>query len=97
MGVPPHPRRVDNPKLQMREVLSHPLGPLHWALFTADGLLRKTNKGALAKELEKRVPFADVIPLPSICMKDAMENYFCIQRITRPSRVCGRGVGRFFS
>ena len=56
----------------MREVLSHPLGPLPWALSTADGSLRKTNKAALAKELQKSVPFADVIPQPSACMIDAM-------------------------
>lgn len=53
---------AENRKLQMREVLSHPLGPLPWALSTADGLLRKTNKAALAKELQTSVPFADVIP-----------------------------------
>ena len=43
----------ENRKLQMREVLSHPLGPLPWALSTADGSLRKTNKAVLAKELQK--------------------------------------------
>ena len=62
---------AENRKLQMREVLSHPLGPLPWALSTADGSLRKTNKAALAKELQKCVPFADVIPQPSVCMIDA--------------------------
>lgn len=34
--------------LQMVDVLSHPHGPLSWALSTADGYLRKTNKSALA-------------------------------------------------
>lgn len=63
---------AENRKLQMREVLSHPLGPLPWALSTADGSLRKTNKAALAKELQKSVPFADVIAQPSACMIDAM-------------------------
>ena len=63
---------AENRKLQMREVLIHPLGPLPWALSTADGSLRKTNKAALAKELQKCVPFADVIPQPSACMIDAM-------------------------
>ena len=50
---------AENRKLQMREVLSHPLGPLPWALSTADGSLRKTNKAALAKELQKSVPATD--------------------------------------
>ena len=50
----------------------HPLGPLPWALSTADGSLRKTNKAALANELQQSVPFADVIPQPSASMVDAM-------------------------
>ena len=44
---------AENRKLQMREVLSHPLGPLPWALSTADGSLRKPNKAALTEELER--------------------------------------------
>ena len=63
---------AENRKLQMREVVSHPLGPLPRALSIADGSLRKTNKAALAKELQKGVLFADVIPQPSSCMIDAM-------------------------
>jgi len=42
--------------LQMRGVLSHPLGPFSWSLATADGFIRKTNKASLAKELHKQ-PF----------------------------------------
>ena len=63
---------AENQKRQMREVLSHPLGPLLWSLSTTAGSLRKTNKAALAKELQKSVSFADVIPQPSSCMIDAM-------------------------
>ena len=37
----------------MQEVLSHPLGPLPWSLTNADGSLKKTNKAALGKALEK--------------------------------------------
>lgn len=59
---------AENQKRQMREVLSHPLGPLLWSLSTAAGSLRKSNKAALAKELQKSVSFADVIPQPSSCM-----------------------------
>ncbi|KAI0215013.1 hypothetical protein LSAT2_032961, partial [Lamellibrachia satsuma] len=33
--------------LEMTDILSHPLGPLTWALSTPDGLLRKTNKASL--------------------------------------------------
>jgi len=63
---------AEDRKFQMREVLSHPLGPLLWALSNADGSLRKKNKPALAKELQKSVPFADAIPQPSACMINAM-------------------------
>ncbi|KAK3729656.1 hypothetical protein QZH41_006396 [Actinostola sp. cb2023] len=56
----------------MREVLCHPLGPLPWSLSTADGSLRKTTKSTLAKELQKNVPAADIIPEPSACIIDGM-------------------------
>ena len=36
--------------------------PLPWVFSTVDGSLRKTNKAALAKELQKSVSFANVIP-----------------------------------
>ena len=35
-------------KLTMSSVLSHPLGPLPWALASPDGSLRKTNNSTLA-------------------------------------------------
>ncbi|KAL9969089.1 hypothetical protein ACROYT_G021256 [Oculina patagonica] len=34
-------------ELKMRDVLCHPLGPLPWALASADGSMRKTNKSSL--------------------------------------------------
>ena len=40
-------------KLDMREVLSHELGPFPWSLATCDGMLRKTNKAILGKDLEE--------------------------------------------
>ena len=58
--------------LQMREVLSHPLGPLPWSLATPDGLMRKTNKASLAKEHQRNVQAADSIPQPSVCVIDGM-------------------------
>lgn len=65
--------------LQMREVLSHPLGPLPWSLATADGLMRKTNKASLAKELHKNVEAADAIPQPSACVIDGMALVQCLK------------------
>ena len=46
---------AENGKLHMSDVLSHPLGPLPWALANGDGSLRRTNKAVLAKELEETV------------------------------------------
>ena len=56
----------------MRDVLAHPLGPLPWALANADGSLRKTNKAALARELEKNVSPTEHIPTPSTRIIDGM-------------------------
>ena len=42
--------------LCMSEVMAHPLGPLPWSLANGDGSMRKTNKAALARELEKKLP-----------------------------------------
>ena len=58
--------------LDLRDVLSHPLGPLPWALANADGTLKKTNKSALARHLEKNVSPAEEIPKPSTCIIDGM-------------------------
>ena len=59
-------------KFTMSSVLSHPLGPLPWALASPDGSLRKTNKSSLAKELQKDVPAIEAIPQPSACIIDGM-------------------------
>ena len=56
----------------MSDVLSHPPGPLPWALANGDGTLRKTNKAALARELEKQVLPAENIPMLSATIIDGM-------------------------
>jgi len=63
---------AENRKLHIRDVLTHPLGPLPWALANGDGTLRKTNKAALARELEKSVSAAEVIPESSATVIDGM-------------------------
>ena len=40
-------------KLDMKEVLSHPLGPIPWTLAHPDGSLRSTTKSELKRSLEK--------------------------------------------
>ena len=37
----------------MKDDVTHPLGPVIWALTNTDGSLRQTNKAALVTELEK--------------------------------------------
>ena len=59
-------------KLHMRDVLAHPLVPLPWALANAYGSMRKMNKAALARELERNVSPAEDIPDPSTCIIDGM-------------------------
>jgi len=46
-------------QLSMKEVFSHPLGPLPWSLSAPDGSLKKTAKSSLAKELQKYVPVVE--------------------------------------
>ena len=58
--------------LDMRKVLQHPLGPLPWSLSNSDGTMKKTNKAALARELEKKVAPAENIPGSSACLLDGM-------------------------
>ena len=61
---------AESRKINMKEVLAHPLGPLPWSLANSDGSLRKTNKPALAKDMEKRVLPAETIPTPSTTIID---------------------------
>ena len=44
---------AESRKVNIKDAFAHPLGPLPWTLADADGSLRKTNKAALARELEK--------------------------------------------
>ena len=43
-----------------------------WTLARLDGTLRKTNKASLAKEPQKNVQAADVIPQLSACLIHSM-------------------------
>ena len=58
--------------LDMKEVLSHPLGSIPWSLATADGTLRKTNKAVLSNNLEKESTPSEEIPENSSCIIDAI-------------------------
>ena len=58
--------------LDMKEVLSHPLGPIPWSRATSDSTLRKTNKAVLSNNLEKESAPSEEIPENSACIIDAM-------------------------
>ena len=64
--------------LKMEDILSHPLGPLPWALSTRDGLMGKTNKASLASNLQKNVAVSDELPAKSASVVDGMN---LVQRI----------------
>lgn len=65
-------------QLSMQEVLSHPLGPLPWALAAPDGSLKKTAKSSLAKALQDGAPAVENVPPQSACIIDGMA---LVQRI----------------
>ena len=58
--------------LNIKEVLSHPLGPIPWALATPEGLRRTTSKSTLANELIKLSTTPEKIQRPSATVIDGM-------------------------
>ena len=62
-------RKLD---MMMKEMLTHPLGPLPWALATPDGFLRKTHKAVLVSALQKNVSNADKTANNSTTIIDGM-------------------------
>lgn len=59
-------------ELDMRDVLSHPLGPIPWALANGDGSLRKTNKATLMNSIGETIPPVETLPKRSACIVDGM-------------------------
>ena len=59
-------------KLDIHEVMKHELGPFSWLLATCDGMLRKTNKATICKDLEGSGKRAFDTELSSACVIDAM-------------------------
>ena len=65
----------------------YPLGLLPWSLADAYGLLRKTNKGQLFKELEKNVPVLERHLTNVSNIYDGMAN---LQKLKLPAGVTFR-------
>ena len=59
-------------KIEVKDKLQHSLGPMPWALSTAEDFPRKTNKAALASYLQKNVQLADGSPINSAMVFDGM-------------------------
>ena len=59
-------------KLEMKTVLSYPLGPIPWALTNADGSLRKTDKAKLLNDIAQNIPVVEVFTEKSACIVDGM-------------------------
>ena len=66
--------------LNIKEVLSHPLGPIPWALATLEGMKKATSKSTLANELIKLSTTLEEIPIPSATVIDGMA---IVQKVTR--------------
>ena len=59
-------------KLQMKKVLSYPLGPIPWVLANADGSLRKPDKAKFMNDIAQNVPVVEVFTDKSACIVDGM-------------------------
>ena len=65
-------REVRKELVSITELLKYFLGPLPWALATADGGLRKTTKSRLLKCLELYARSLDEVPPHSVQIFDGM-------------------------
>ena len=78
-------------KIDLKTVFMYPLGLLPWSLADAYGLLRKTNKAQLFKELEKNVPVSERHLTNVSNIYDGMAN---LQKLKLPAwsyiSTCGR-------
>ena len=63
---------AQNRQMDMRTVLSYPLGPLPWSLATTDGSLAKTTKSSLLYILEAYAPAMNEIPESATWIIDGM-------------------------
>ena len=68
-------------QIDLRDLLTHELGPVPWSLATYDGSLAKTNKSALAKLLEDGVEILPNLTNASAVIVDAMAQLQALRRI----------------
>ena len=68
-------------QIDLRDLLTHELGPVPWSLATYDGSLAKTKTSALAKLLEDGVEILPNLPNASAVIIDAMALLQTLPRI----------------
>ena len=69
-------------QMDLKDLLSHKLGPLPWSLASSDGSLAKTNKAILSKLLENGVECLPTLPdLTTAVIIDAMAMLQTLVRI----------------
>ena len=59
-------------KIDQKEVLSYPLGPVPWLFTSVTGGMVKTNKSVLMYTLESGITLVDVIPKPFASVIDGI-------------------------
>lgn len=75
---------AQNRKIDMRNVLTYPLGPLPWALSDANGYPRTTDKSQLIRVLEKKIPSQNDHP---ICCASVFDGMHLLRKTNIPSGV----------
>ena len=68
-------------QIDLRDLLTHELGPVPWSLATYDGSLAKTNKSVLAKLREDGVEILPNLTNASAVIIDAMAQLQALRRI----------------
>ena len=68
-------------QIDLRDLLTHELGPVPWSLATYDGSLAKTNKSVLVKLLEDGVEILPNLTNASAVIVDAMAQLQTLPRI----------------
>ena len=68
-------------QIDLRDLLTHEIGPVPWSLAAYDGSLAKTNKSAVAKLLEDGVQNLQNLTNASAVIVDAMAQLQTLPRI----------------
>lgn len=76
-------------QLDMKEVLSHPLAPIPWALANGDTSFRKTDKANLMKSIAQHAPVMEKLGGASACAACVIDGMSIIQKVNANSKTFG--------